>query len=82
MRSWAMHLVLVLRLVSVIGPSCCCSAVLQAWLNFPPTKHRQIWGYKILFLDVLFPLDVEKIIFVDAGDDSCSGHSVLMFCRG
>eukprot|EP00041_Stephanoeca_diplocostata_P033270 m.1095789 g.1095789 ORF g.1095789 m.1095789 type:complete len:1625 (+) comp24304_c0_seq1:77-4951(+) len=36
------------------------------WLNLPPTKHRQIWGYKILFLDVLFPLDVSKIIFVDA----------------
>ena len=25
-----------------------------------------IWGYKILFLDVLFPLDVKKIIYVDA----------------
>lgn len=37
-----------------------------AWLNIPPTKHRQIWGYKILFLDTLFPLDVNKIIFVDA----------------
>ena len=36
------------------------------WLNLPPTKHRQIWGYKILFLDVLFPLDVKKFIFVDA----------------
>eukprot|EP00039_Didymoeca_costata_P007323 m.98555 g.98555 ORF g.98555 m.98555 type:complete len:1581 (-) comp13640_c0_seq5:54-4796(-) len=37
-----------------------------SWLNLPPTKHRQIWGYKILFLDVLFPLDVKKFIFVDA----------------
>ena len=27
---------------------------------------RLIWAYKILFLDVLFPLDVKKIIFVDA----------------
>uniref|UniRef100_A0A1Y1LFV4 UDP-glucose:glycoprotein glucosyltransferase n=1 Tax=Photinus pyralis TaxID=7054 RepID=A0A1Y1LFV4_PHOPY len=36
------------------------------WL-FPQTeKQRIIWGYKILFLDVLFPLDVKKIIFVDA----------------
>lgn len=25
-----------------------------------------MWGYKILFLDVLFPLGVRKIIFVDA----------------
>ena len=29
-------------------------------------KLRMIWGYKILFLDVLFPADVEKVIFVDA----------------
>lgn len=29
-------------------------------------KQRVIWGYKILFLDVLFPLDVERVIFVDA----------------
>ena len=25
-----------------------------------------MWGYKILFLDVLFPLDVPRIIFLDA----------------
>lgn len=37
-----------------------------SWLNLPPTRHRQIWGYKILFLDVLFPLDLKKFIFVDA----------------
>ncbi|RHZ24886.1 hypothetical protein DYB37_009099 [Aphanomyces astaci] len=29
-------------------------------------KQRIIWGYKILFLDVLFPLGVDKIIYVDA----------------
>ncbi len=29
-------------------------------------KQRIIWGYKILFLDVLFPLSLEKVIFVDA----------------
>lgn len=29
-------------------------------------KQRIIWGYKILFLDVLFPLDVKKIIYIDA----------------
>lgn len=29
-------------------------------------SYRIIWGYKILFLDVLFPLSVKKIIFVDA----------------
>eukprot|EP00045_Choanoeca_perplexa_P016030 m.211199 g.211199 ORF g.211199 m.211199 type:complete len:1566 (-) comp17147_c0_seq4:48-4745(-) len=36
------------------------------WLNKPAEKMRLIWAYKILFLDVLFPLDVKKIIFVDA----------------
>lgn len=28
--------------------------------------HRRIWGYKILFLDVLFPQSVDKVIYVDA----------------
>ncbi|CAD6189361.1 unnamed protein product [Caenorhabditis auriculariae] len=36
------------------------------WLHNQKEKHRIMWGYKILFLDVLFPLDVSKIIFVDA----------------
>ena len=36
------------------------------WLNQQTDKQRIIWGYKILFLDVLFPLSVKKIIFVDA----------------
>ncbi|XP_060085960.1 UDP-glucose:glycoprotein glucosyltransferase 1-like [Ylistrum balloti] len=36
------------------------------WLNQQKEKQRIMWGYKILFLDVLFPLDVKKIIFVDA----------------
>lgn len=29
-------------------------------------KQREVWGYKILFLDVLFPQDLHKVIFVDA----------------
>ncbi|KAI0244032.1 killer toxin resistant protein [Massospora cicadina] len=36
------------------------------WLNPQTEKQRIIWGYKILFLDVLFPLNVDKVIFVDA----------------
>lgn len=36
------------------------------WLHHQTEKQRIIWGYKILFLDVLFPLGVKKIIFVDA----------------
>jgi UDP-glucose:glycoprotein glucosyltransferase len=36
------------------------------WLNPQTEKQRKIWAYKILFLDVLFPLSVDKIVFVDA----------------
>lgn len=36
------------------------------WLNQQTEKQRIIWGYKILFLDVLFPLSVKKVIYVDA----------------
>ncbi|KAJ6166506.1 hypothetical protein N7470_001953 [Penicillium chermesinum] len=36
------------------------------WLRGQREKQREIWGYKILFLDVLFPLSLDKVIFVDA----------------
>ena len=36
------------------------------WLRQQTEKQRIIWGYKILFLDVLFPLGVQKVIYVDA----------------
>ena len=36
------------------------------WLRGQTEKQRKIWGYKILFLDVLFPQSVKKIIYVDA----------------
>jgi UDP-glucose:glycoprotein glucosyltransferase len=36
------------------------------WLRAQTEKQRIIWGYKILFLDVLFPLSVKKVIYVDA----------------
>ena len=29
-------------------------------------KQRIIWAYKILFLDVLFPLGLRKVIFCDS----------------
>lgn len=53
------------------------------WLHQQTEKQRTIWGYKILFLDVLFPLDVKKIIFVDA-DAVRAGMrmpSHLFFCN-
>lgn len=36
------------------------------WLREQKEKQRMIWAYKILFLDVLFPLDLDRVIFVDA----------------
>ncbi|KAF8069177.1 glycosyltransferase family 24 protein [Lyophyllum atratum] len=36
------------------------------WLREQTEKQRIIWAYKILFLDVLFPMDLKKVIFVDA----------------
>lgn len=36
------------------------------FLRAQPVKQREIWGYKILFLDVLFPLELDRIIFVDS----------------
>lgn len=47
------------------------------WLHQQTEKQRLIWGYKILFLDVLFPLSVKKIIFVDADQVS----SYITFSR-
>lgn len=37
-----------------------------SWLRAQKEKQRIIWAYKILFLDVLFPMDLKRVIFVDA----------------
>ncbi len=37
-----------------------------SWLHKQTEKQRIIWAYKILFLDVLFPLGTRKVVFVDA----------------
>ncbi|XP_078173674.1 EMS-MUTAGENIZED BRI1 SUPPRESSOR 1 [Carex rostrata] len=36
------------------------------WLHKQKEKQRIIWAYKILFLDVIFPISLRKVIFVDA----------------
>ena len=36
------------------------------WLHKQTDKQRIIWAYKILFLDVLFPLNVTKVVFTDS----------------
>ncbi|KAK2949433.1 putative UDP-glucose:glycoprotein glucosyltransferase [Blattamonas nauphoetae] len=48
------------------------------WL-FPQTvKMRRIWAYKILFLDVMFPYDLERVIFADADQLTLTDYSQLM----
>ena len=37
-----------------------------SWLHKQSEKQRIIWAYKILFLDVLFPLGLKKVIFCDS----------------
>lgn len=49
------------------------------WLHQQTEKQRIIWGYKILFLDVLFPLAVDKILFVDA--DQVPLINRLVYCK-
>ncbi|KAL0488967.1 UDP-glucose:glycoprotein glucosyltransferase [Acrasis kona] len=50
------------------------------WLHKQKEKQRLIWAYKVLFLDVLFPLNqVNKIIFVDADQICRSDMSELFF---
>jgi len=36
------------------------------WLREQVQKQRVIWAYKILFLDVFFPAEVKRILFIDA----------------
>lgn len=50
------------------------------WLHQQTEKQRLIWGYKILFLDVLFPLAVDKIIFVDADQVSLNRANGIDVC--
>jgi UDP-glucose:glycoprotein glucosyltransferase len=37
-----------------------------SWLRPQHEKQRIIWGNKILFLDVLFPLELERVIYIDS----------------
>jgi len=36
------------------------------WLRRQTEKQRIIWGYKILFLDVMFPINLKRVIYIDA----------------
>jgi hypothetical protein len=37
-----------------------------SWLRAQREKRRTIWAHKTLFPDVLFPINLNKVIFVDA----------------
>ena len=45
------------------------------WLRAQTEKQRIIWAYKLLFLDVLFPLSLDKVIFVDADQVRPAGRA-------
>lgn len=49
-------------------PPCCRFVTYKwpSWLRKQTEKQRIIWAYKILFLDVLFPLNLKKVIFCDS----------------
>ena len=47
------------------------------WLHQEREKRRIIWAYKILDLD-LFPLDLDKVIFVDADQIVCTDLKELI----
>lgn len=51
------------------------------WLHQQTEKQRIIWGYKILFLDVLFPLAVDKFLFVDADQVSAFEDSNITYFK-
>ena len=37
-----------------------------SWVLRQTEKQRIIWAYKILFLDVIFPMSLDRVIYVDA----------------
>ena len=38
------------------------------WLPIETAPNRLIWGYKILFLDVMFPSSLRRVIYIDSDD--------------
>ena len=55
----------VLRCAVLCCALLCCECV-EVHLHVQTEKQRLIWAYKILFLDVLFPLNLRKVIFCDS----------------
>lgn len=43
-----------------------CSYKWPRWMPQESTRQRLFWGYKILFLDVVFPNHLKRVIYVDS----------------
>jgi UDP-glucose:glycoprotein glucosyltransferase len=54
------------------------SYVWPSWLPRETERERTIWGYKILFLDVLFPNRISRIVYVDSDDVVRADYAELM----
>lgn len=50
------------------------------WLHKQKEKQRIIWAYKILFLDVIFPLSLEKVLlfFLSSVDSYCANFTLII----
>lgn len=52
-----------------------------SWLHKQTEKQRIIWAYKILFLDVLFPLGLKKVGGSCMGASAaCLAGAAALFC--
>jgi UDP-glucose:glycoprotein glucosyltransferase len=48
------------------------------WMKQETQRERTLWGYKILFLDVLFPADLRRVIYLDSDDVVRADYTELM----
>jgi UDP-glucose:glycoprotein glucosyltransferase len=48
------------------------------WLPSETARERIIWGYKILFLDVMFPNNLKRVIYIDSDDVARTDLAELM----
>lgn len=55
-----------------------CSYNWPTWIHKESQRQRLFWGYKILFLDLMFPNDLKRVIYVDADDVIRTDYYELM----
>lgn len=49
------------------------------WLTIQNKFHRTVWAYKVLFLDILFPVDLQRILYVDADQMIVQGNILNLY---